>query len=529
MNEKRKRRLKKFYFHPTTTFLLLTIFVVVLSWFLAKVLNIQSSYSIVNPNTLELETVIVKVNNLLSADGVKLIFGSAATNLASFSAFINLIVALIGLSVAHASGFIKAFIQRNTLNLNNKVITFVIILLGIFSSLVNDVGYVVLIPLSALVFAANRRSPLLGITTAFCGVSFGYAVSLFTGSLDVALVKQTELASYLVDTTYHVALLSNIFIMIVSSIILAIVGTIAIETVVVKKIGKYKSEELENTIDVTDLVSLDDKEKIEMEYLTKRGLRNAYIVGILMLIIYVYMIIPGLPNSGLLLDMNEYAYVNQLFGENSYFQSGFTYLVSILFLAVGIAYAIGAKTLKNDKELIEKVSVFFKDIGGLIVTMFFFVQFIVVFKKTNIGIIISCIGADFINNLSLTGIILILVSLLVMSFSGIFLTSTISKWTIFSPVVVPLMMQSNISPEFAQFVLRAADSMTKGITPFLAYFIIYLGYLNIYNKKKEPITIRKALSFVFPYFSFMVVAWIVIVIGWYLIGLPLGPNAMPTL
>ena len=132
MNEKKKRRLRKFHFHPTTTFVLLTIFVVVLSWFLAKI-NVQSSYSVVNPSTLELETRIVKVNNLLSSDGVKLIFGNAATNMASFSAFINLIVALIGLSVAHASGFIKAFIRRNTLKLNNKVITFIIILLGIFS------------------------------------------------------------------------------------------------------------------------------------------------------------------------------------------------------------------------------------------------------------------------------------------------------------------------------------------------------------------------------------------------------------
>lgn len=529
MIEKKKRRLKKFSFHPATTFFIMTIFVLVLSWILAS-LNVQSSYSVVNPNTLELETKIVKINNLLTADGVKLIIGNAAANLASFSAFINLIVALIGLSVAHASGFIKAFIRRNTINLNNKFITFIIILLGIFSSLVNDVGYVVLIPLSALIFLANKRSPLLGVTTAFCGVSFGHAVSLFTGSLDVALVQQTELTSHLIDVTYHVPLLSNIFIMIVSSIVLSIIGTFVIESIIVKKIGKYRnSEELENTMEVSDLVTLDDKEKIEKEYLTKKGLRNAYIVGILMIIIFIYMIIPGLPNSGLLLDMEATTYVKQLFGDNSYFQSGFTYLVSLLFLAVGIAYAIGAKTIRNDKELIEKISVFFKDIGTLILTMFFFVQFISVFKKTNIGVIISCFGADLINNLSFNGILLVVLSLLIISFSGLFLTSTISKWIIYSPVVVPMMMQSNISPEFAQFVLRAADSMTKGITPLFAYFIIYLGYLNIYNNDKEPVTIRKALSYIVPYFSLIAFAWIVIVVGWYLIGLPLGPASMPIL
>lgn len=529
MNEKRKRKLKKINFHPTTTFILLTILIVFLSWILAKI-NFQSSYSIIDQNTFELTTEIVKVNNLFSAEGFKFIVGGAVSNFASFSSFINLMVALIGLSVAHASGFIKAFIRKNTLRLNNKFITFLIITLGIFSSIVNDVGFVVLIPLAALIFVANKRNPLLGITAAFCGVAFGNAISFFTGSLDVNLVRQTELASHMIDSSYHVALLSNIFIMVVTAIILAIVGTIAIETMVAKRIGKYKNgEEIENTMELTDLVSLDDKEKVEMEINNKKGLRNAYIVAIIMILLFVYMIIPGLPHSGLLLDMQEKTYVNQLFGPNSYFQSGFTYLVSILFIAVGIAYALGAKTIKNDKELIEKVSVFFKDIGGLVVTIFFFVQFIAVFRKSNIGVVLACTGVNLLSRLSTSGIVLIILALVIMALAGIFLPTATSKWTIFSPVVVPLMMQSNISPEFAQFVLRAADSMTKGITPFLAYFIIYLGYLNIYNNHKEPITIRKALSFVMPYFLLISVAWFVIVVGWYIIGLPLGPNVFPTL
>lgn len=529
MKEKKKRRLRKFNLHPTTTFILLTILLIVISWFLSK-LNIQSSYTVIDANTLETETTIVKVENLLSSSGFKFIISNAASNFASFSAFITLMVALIGLSVAHASGFIKAFIRRNTLKVNNKVITFLIILLGIFSSLVNDVGYVILIPLAALIFVANKRNPLLGIATAFCGVAFGSAISLFVGSTDVNLVVQTELASHLVDANYHVALLSNIFIMIVAALAISIIGTIVIENVVVKRIGRYKNaEELENTMEVSDLLTLDDKEKVEQDYLTKKGLRNAYIVGALMILLFIYMIIPGLPNSGLLLDMNETAYVKQLFGANSYFQLGFTYLVSLWFLVVGIAYAIGAKTFKNDKELIEKVSVFFTDIGCMIVTIFFFVQFIAVFKKTNIGVVITCALANILSSLSLNGIVLIVVALILMSFSGLFLTSTINKWAIFAPVVVPMMMQSNISPEFAQFVLRAADSITKGITPFLPYFIIYLGYLNLYNNNKEPITIKKGLSFIMPYFTIITITWIVIVLGWYLIGLPLGPHAFPTL
>ena len=109
---------------------------------------------------------------------------------------------------------------------------------------------------------------------------------------------------------------------------------------------------------------------------------------LLVLILFIYALIPNLPFSGMLLDMNENLYVNQLFGENSYFQDGFTYLISIIFLLTGIAYAIGAKTIKNDKELVEKSSDYLKDVGYLVVLIFVAAQFIAVFKKTNIGTII---------------------------------------------------------------------------------------------------------------------------------------------
>ena len=241
------------------------------------------------------------------------------------------------------------------------------------------------------------------------------------------------------------------------------------------------------------------------------------------------MIIPNLPGSGMLLDMKEATYLKQLFGSNSYFQDGFTYMVSIFFAVTGIAYGIGAKTIKSDKQLIEKASDYAKNIGSLIALIFFASQFIAVFKETNIGTVVTALGANIIKELSFSGIPLILLVLLVLLICNLFMTSPVSKWTILSPVVVPLMMQSNITPQFAQFVLRAGDSITKGITPLLAYFVIYLGYLNIYNKNKEPITIRKAISYIMPCCIIMGITWILLIVGWYLIGLPIGPGVFPTL
>lgn len=521
-------KLKKFSFHPITTFILMTFGVMILSWLLS-ILQIQATYTVVRPENLELESVFVTVKNLLNYDGIKYIISNAATNFANFAPLISLLIALIGLSVAHASGLIDTFIKRVTLNISNRKLTFILILIAIFSSIINDVGYVILIPLAALLFLANGRSPLLGIVAAFSGVAFGYGATIFVGSMEVNLISLTTSSARLIDPIFHVSLTSNLFIMIIFSIVLAIIGTLVIENIIVKKLGKYKPS-LEETQEL-DKISfpIEEQEKIELEINEKKGLKYAYIAGIVVIFSFIYMIIPHLPGSGMLLDMNEATYLRQLFGSNSYFQDGFTYMVSLFFIVIGLAYGLGAKTLNSDKKLIEKASEYIKNIGSLIVLIFFASQFIAVFKESNIGTVITAIGANIIKELSFTGLPLILLVLFVILICNLFMTSPVEKWTILSPVVVPLMMQSNIAPQFAQFILRAGDSITKGITPLLAFFVIYLGYLNIYNKEKEPITIRKAISYAMPCCIAMGITWILLLIGWYLVGLPIGPGVFPTL
>lgn len=530
MKEKRKMKLKKFNFHPITSFIVLTLFTIILSWILSS-FQLEATYNTINQKTGQLETTIITVNNLLGYNGVKYIISNAAKNFASFTPLSTLLIALIGLSVAYASGLIDAFIKKVTLNVDNKIITFILILIAIFSSIINEVGYVILIPLAALIFLANGRNPILGITAAFCGVAFGYGATLFVGSMEINLISDTTLAAALIDPAYHVSLTSNLFIIMAFSIIIALIGTLVIEKIIVNIIGKYKKpEETYETQEVKTLdITTHEQKKLEIELKEKRGLKRATIAGIIIILIFIYMIIPGLPASGMLLDLDEFAYVNKLFGPNSYFQDGFTYMVSLFFVVTGIAYATGAKTLKNDKALIEKASEYLKDIGHLVALIFFASQFIAVFKETNIGTLIVAWGANIINSLSFTGIPLIILVLIVIAISNLFVTTPTLKWQILAPVVVPLMMQSNISPEFAQFVLRAGDSITKGISPLLAYFVIYLGYLNIYNQNKEAITIKKAISYIMPYCLIIGAVWILLIIGWYLIGLPIGPGVYPTL
>lgn len=531
MKEKKKLRLKKFSLHPVTAFILLTVLVIVLSGIFSA-FEMQATYNKINANTNQLEPTLVTVENLLNYDGMKYIISNAARNFISFAPLSMLLIALIGVSVAESTGLITTVMKRHITKLNKRTATFLLIFIATISTLINEIGYVVLIPLGAMLFLAYDRNPLAGIVAAFSGVAFGYGVTLFVGSIEVGLIPYTTTSARLIDSNFHVSLTSNLFFIIIASILLSLIGTIIIEKIIVPRMGRYKEKkDLTKTeeIELID-VEIEEQNKIEEDKYEKTGLRYALITGIIVVLLFIYMIIPNLPASGMLLDMNETTYLNQLFGVNSYFQDGFTYMMALLFLIMGIAYGIGAKSIKSDKDIINGSTKCMANIGQLIVLIFFAAQFIAVFKKTNIGTIITAWGANLINDLSFTGIPLIIVVLLVISLSNLFLTTPTLKWSILSLVVVPALMQSNISPQFAQIILRAGDSMTNGITPLLAYFAVFVGYLNIYNlNKKYPITMKKAIGMVMPYCIVISLFWILLILGWYLIGLPIGPSVYPTI
>ena len=531
MNDKPKLRLRKFYFHPITIYLLLIGVVVILSAILSG-LEMQATYSIVNRNTTELDQTLVAVENMLSFDGLKFIISNAAKNFLSFGPVVSLIISLIGISIAEATGMIEVFSKKYLKKMNKNVLTFLIIFLATISSLINDVGYAILIPLVALVYFIIGRNPLLGIVTTFCGVSFGYGVSIFVGSTEVALMDYTKSAAMLIDENTHIALTSNLIFIIATSIILSIVGTIIIEKIIAPKIGKYKKEEEFATTEQYRALNLEEEEqkRIEQEKNEKKGLQLALIVAILVIIVFIYSLIPKLPKSGMLLDLEETTYLNQLFGENSYFQDGFTYMTSLFFILAGLAYGIGAKSIKSDRDLVEKATSNLSKIGQPILLMFVVAQFIAIFKKTNIGIIVTAWLANFLQTLNVTGIPLIIITLIFISLANFIYTGSANKWLIFAPVVVPMFMQSNISPQFAQIVMRAGDSMSNGYTPFLAASVIYLAYLNIYNLNKEkPYSINRSFRLITPYFALISLTWILIVVGWYIIGLPIGPGVYPTI
>ena len=505
---------EKSQLHPALLLFILTIIIMVVSS-LGSILNLETTYYNVNTVTGELETQIVTINNLFNRTGLQYLVSNMLSNFINFAPLGTLILGLMGVGVAYKSGFLNAFFKMIIKDKPKKLFTFLVVLLGVISSMFYEVGYVILIPVAAILFMNLGRHPSSGICAAFAGISFGYGANILVNGLDNILCAYTQNATKILDQNYTVSLSGNIIFMVVATLLISYLGMIVTEKYVVPKLGRYTINE-EEGIDLTS----------ELTKKEKKGVIIASLATVLVSLIIIYCIIPGLPFSGLFLYLKDSTYVSQLFGENSYFNQGAVFIFTALLAFAGLVYGVRIKTIKSSKDLMDGMSYYLKGFSSLLVMIFFAAQFCLIFKETNIGIFIVATLTELLDNLQLTGIVLIIFSFIIVMISSLFVPGASTKWAILSPVMVPMFMQSSFTPEYAQAVFRAADSSIKGITPLFTYFVILVGFLEIYNKnKKEAISLTDAMSLMLPYSIAFSILWLLILIGFYVIGLPLGFNA----
>lgn len=506
----KKRELK---LHPALLLFMLTMIVMVISS-VGSILNLETTYYNVNAVTGELETQIVTINNLFNRTGLQYLVSNMLNNFTSFAPLGTIILGLIGVGVAYKSGFLNTFFKMITKNKPKRLFTFLVVLFGVISSMFFEAAYVILLPLAAILFMNLGRHPCIGVSAAFAGITFGYGANVVINGVDNVLVSYTQNATKILDQSYNVSLSGNLIFMIFATLMIAYLGMIITEKYVVPKLGKYNLEE-EEGIDL-------DTEITRKEV---KGVTVALIFTVLLSLILIYCIIPGLPFSALFLNLKEKTYVAQLFGDGSYFRQGSVLIFSALLGFAGLIYGMRVKTIKNNRDLVDGMSYYLKGFASLLVLIFFAAQFVLIFKETNIGVFIVVSLTELLSDLQLSGIVLIILTFIIVAICSLFVPTLSTKWAIMSPVLVPMFMQSSFTPEFSQAVFRAADSATKGVTPLFTYFVILLGFLQIYNsKKRDVITLTDGMGLMLPYSVAFSILWLLIILAFYIIGIPLGFN-----
>lgn len=498
---------EKMTLNPIMTFIILIIGVIILSWVLSLI-EFNGTYNKINPATGEYVQTTEVVESLISIEGIKYIFSSTVSNFAAFTPLSMLIISLIGIGVMEKSGFLKTAITLLTKHSKKITITFIWVLICIISSIVGDLAYVVTIPLGALIFSYGRRNPLLGVVVTFAALTCGSGISLFASSVDTSLMATTLQSASILDKNYTMTTLSFIVAMGIAIIVLSLIITQIAEKYSVNNVEKYEFKE--------------EKKEFKLGKKEARGLLFSLTGGLIYLIIFLYNIIPGLPFSGKLLDNTQTFYIDKLFSYNSFFSNGFVFIVTILFVILGLLYGIGAGTIKNNNDLCDDLGHSLDGIGKILVKILFASILINLFKKSNIGSVVVANLSNLINSTNITGIPLILILFLVSAVTTYLVPSSTAKWAILASTAVPAFMNAGLTPEFTQVVFRFGECATLGLTPLFAYYILYLAYIEKYNQNTKPIAMFRTFKYQLPYSIATGLVLILILIAMYLTGIPVG-------
>lgn len=476
--------------HPATLFALLAFLVAVLS-LIGDLMN----WKAVHPS----DGSIIQVNNLLSADGIRWIWTNIVSNFVNFPPLGYVLAVMIGVGVAEGAGLFNTLIKALVLHTPKKIITASIIFTGILSHLASEAGYVILIPLGAVIFHTLGRHPIAGLAAAFCGVSGGFGANLLIGSVDPILSGLSQSAAQIVDKSIYVNAAVNLYFMFFSCFVVVAVGTYVTEKIVEPRLGKYTG----------------NAEKIPIEDITpieKKGLLFALVTFIAVLSLIVLMVAP---ESGLLRNPKTGDILH------SPFFDGVIIAILIMFLFPGLVYGIVTGTIKNDKDFMKHVTKTMGTLASYIVLVFFAAQFVYFFRYSNIGLIFAITGADILAHIGLTGIPLIVAFVLLSAFINLFMGSASAKWAIMAPVFVPMFMFLGYHPALTQAAFRIGDSVTNVITPMMSYFALIVAFAQKYDETYGMGTI---ISTMLPYTFFLTIFWTLLLIVWMLIGLPLGPG-----
>lgn len=481
--------------HPTTMFIIFTLILIAVSYITAK-MGVKVSYETYDSATKSLVNKETAVVNLLSPDSIRFMYTSVINNFTSFIALGTVFTIIMGVGVADGSGFMAAVLKKIVAVTPKRAVTATVIFLGIMSNIASSTGYVMLVPLGAILFMSFGRHPIAGLAATFAGVSGGWSANLLIGTNDPVFAGMSTEAARMIDPNYTVLPTGNWYFMVASTFLITFIGTLVTEKIIEPRLGEYIPEE---KIAVDD-ISLDEK----------RGMKFALISLVVFFIIVGMLVVP---ENALLR--------NPATGEllRSPFMSGIVFLMSMFFMIPGIFYGIGARTIKSDKDIINLMVKSINNLSGFMVLIFFAAQFVVFFNYSNLGIILSVKGANFLQETGFVGVPLIFAFIVMTAIINIFIAVDSAKWAIMAPIFVPMFMRIGFSPELTQAAYRVGDSCTNVIALLMPFFPLVVAFAQKYDKKSGMGTM---ISLMLPYSIAFLIGWIILLIIWFVFNIPLG-------
>lgn len=483
--------------HPVVIFVLLIALVMVLSH-VFYMLGASATYQSINPDTGDIEEITTTAQSLLTADGLRFMFEGVVQNFMNFNAVGVIIVAMLGVGVAEESGLIKALIHKLVNVAPRAAMTYILVFIGILSSIAADAGYLVLIPLAAAAFLSLGRHPLAGLAASFAGVAAVFTVNILVKPLDGILTGITNDAIHLLNPNLSIDLTANFWFSAASVLLLTFAVSLITEKIVEPRLGAYEGGEAA-------------VERSAMTPEETRGLRFSLYALLAVLAVFALLTLP----SGAPLRNED---TGALVGDSP-FMNGLIVFIMILFLAAGWAYGAGAGTMKNTVDVVSAMEKAIRGLASLLFLLFVISQFLAFFNYSNMATLAAVNLGDMLEEAGLGPLTLLIGFVVVVAILDLIMTGAIPKWAIFAPVFVPLLMRLNVDPEAVLAAYRVGDGPFNAVSPLNAYFALIVSFAQKYDAKAGVGTV---IALMLPYVIIVFALWILLLAAWHLLGIPWG-------
>lgn len=489
---------------PAVLFALLTLAVWIISWALSGV-----TFEAIDPRSGN----PMEVKNLLAGASLTGFMAAMVQTFVSFPPLGVVLVAMLGLGVAEHTGFISAALRAALSVTPRSLLTPALIAVGVLSHVAVDAGYVLVIPLGAVIFYAAGRHPLAGIAAAFAGVSGGFSATFFVpSSLDPLLSGLSQAAANLTDPSVVVNPLNNYFFTTASAFLIIGVGWFLTDKVIEPRLAGT-------------VVDGDPSDMPKLEALTpgeKRGLAWALAAMAALAALLLLSVLPEgsawrAPAGTVLLEGQ-----NNLLVSGAPLMQSIVPLILVFFLVPGVVYGVAAGTVKTHRDVVQGMAKSMSGMGYYIVMAFFCAQFIFAFGQSNLGALMAIEGANGLRALGLPLGFTLVGIVFLSAFVNLLVGSASAKWALIGAVMVPMLMELGVSPDFTQAAYRVGDSSTNIITPLLPYFPLIVVFCRKYVKNSG---IGTLVALMLPYSITLLVLWTAFLLAFWALGIPLGVGA----
>lgn len=453
--------------------------------------------------------VVITAESLLSADNIRRLWADMPETFTHFHPLGYVLLVMLGAGVAERSGLFASAMRQAVRNAPKFLLTPVVVIVAMLGHLAADAGYVVLIPLAGVLYAAAGRHPIAGIAAAFAGVSGGFGANFVPGQLDALLFGITETAAETIDPSWDANIAGNWYFIFAMAVLFVPLIWWLTDAVIEPRLKRFSQP------DETAMANIGDGDA-PLTPEQHKGLGRAGIAAVIIIALWgIFLLGPGTP----LID--EEAATPQ--GRLTPFYQSLVAFFFLLFLVCGWAYGAAAGTVKNHREAVKLMAAAMGDMSYYLVLAFAASHFVAMFEWSNLGLIVAVQGSEAIEASNLSLPVLLVLIVVFSAVVNLFVGSASAKWALMSPVLVPMMMLSGVSPEMTTAAYRVGDSTTNIITPLMTYFALVLTFCQ---RWRADFGLGSLTAMMIPFSMWLTIAGIALTFAWVYLDLPLGPGAV---